>query len=128
MTEDEALKLKPGNRVEMKSGKSGWRIATVVKVVLWDQAGIDSAFRHWTNGPPAFIKVGSVRSVAVRSVCLTTAGRKSPVIYKNLLRLRPYNSPFDPITGNVFADWLEEHDFLDAANALRKAFPLVVEG
>ncbi len=30
----------------------------------------------------------------------------------------------DPLTANVFSDWLEEQGFIDAANALRKAFPL----
>lgn len=31
----------------------------------------------------------------------------------------------DPVAGNVMADWLEDNDFLEAANALRKAFPAV---
>lgn len=29
----------------------------------------------------------------------------------------------DPLSANIYADWLEENDFPEAAAALRKAFP-----
>lgn len=42
----------------------------------------------------------------------------------NLLSLPPKSPPADPLSANVYADWLEENNYPEAAAALRKAFPL----
>lgn len=65
MTEQEALALKPGDRVEMRAVRSNWRVATVVEVVVWDQAQLDAAIRRPSHALGN--AVGTVRHVAVRS-------------------------------------------------------------
>lgn len=44
---------------------------------------------------------------------------------KTVTNIEPYwLEPADCVSANVYADWLEEQGFLEAANALRKGFIL----
>jgi hypothetical protein len=102
MTEGEALALKPGDAVEFMGPRG------------WEPGIVGDAWVHPRSGLPY---------VTVRRPGATRAGHKLPAFSRSVLRLRrPVN--LDPLPANVFADWLDDHDFPEAAAALRRAFPL----
>ena len=100
MTDDEALRLVPGDHVRtFISGQE--RLAVVVANYgrLWDGA------------------VG----IRVRRVGQTPTGRPHNGRRRHARDLQPAVRPDDGSYG-VYADWLEEHGFAEAAGALRAAF------
>lgn len=62
-------------------------------------------------------------TVRVRRDGFVRAGWKYPSIIRNLNQVWPQTVP-DPLSANVYADWLEEHGEEKAAEMLRAAFPL----
>lgn len=101
MTEQEALALKPGDRVEAKMGDT-WRHCKVLHVLSFND--------------------GSFHTMLVRRIGLQRNGREFTPIYKwNLKQLRPVGANY---AQQVYADWLEQEGYPEAAAALRKRFPL----
>jgi hypothetical protein len=62
--------------------------------------------------------------VLIRRLGKTTAGRKYPTMQYHLNHLRLHRK-YDPFTANVFADFLEENGYIEAAQLLRSKFPMV---
>jgi hypothetical protein len=107
MTEEEALALNPGDRVEVKvDGK--WATATVLK-----SGTGDLRFRGQTW-------------VSMRRVGLTHSGRPFNRIVRHGWELKHVRlvRRLDPLTANVYADWLDDRGQHEAARMLREAFPL----
>ena len=102
MTHEEARKLKPGDRVEILY-KGEWLRATVLKVD-----------RSWAI-------FGARPAVSCQPSGLTPKGRGRRPVARWPEEVRP---PRDPVSANVFSDWLDDHGFVEAADALRKAFPI----
>lgn len=59
----------------------------------------------------------------LRRLGKTTAGRQYPKFVKQIRYLKLYRK-YDPLTANVFADFLEENGYTEAAELLRNKFPL----
>ncbi len=101
MTDEEARRLQPGNRVRL-SFRGRAYLARVISVT-----------RFGGMLPPR---------VRIQPEGRTEDGSlfaRRTVSPKNLYRPEKH----DEATANIFADWLEEAGFIDAAHALRKAFP-----
>lgn len=122
MTEQEALALKPGDRVEARYNVDEWILAKVIAVQVVTIDWLDSIVGRRVADK---VKVGQLRHVLVRrEATIPTDGkpRLYPAVSRSPRNLR--HTPDQHVTGNVFADWLEENDFSEAAQALRKRFPL----
>jgi uncharacterized protein (TIGR02996 family) len=116
MTEEEALRLKPGDTVLVKS-RSGYRKAPI------DQEQDEAIARLMASvfGQTAVREKRLVLYVAIRWPELRPNGRRFPPQrrYSEALRHAP-----EPIAANVYADFLEENGHPEAADLLRKHFPL----
>lgn len=119
MTEQEALALKPGDRVEAYYYDTGLRVAVVVRVYIVEER--DYATVRGIRGLYDGCKVGDFYSCRVRPLGRTARGGAYPSTIRFADELRRSH---DPIAANVYADWLEESGYLEAAAALRKRFPL----
>ena len=107
MTDIEALALKPGDRVEAQLD-GVWRLCVIETVEM----------RYMQHPPLVFYRY--------RRIGKTRRGHRFPLnqVWHGesvLVRRVPHH---DPVTANVFADFLEDHGEVIAANLLRKTFPL----
>ena len=110
MTEHKARRLKLGDRIEVFH-RGSRRPA---------QPGCVTGFG--TNDEGEFnIRV---RLDGLHGNGLTRSGRVRQADWYHYVHLR-LPTVLDPLPANVYADFLEEHGFPDAAVALREAFPLV---
>ncbi len=100
MTHEEALTLKEGNWLSIKQGAS------------WTRA-IFLGYRP---------SLRSAKKVCVRKPGFDTLGRKKCGLWRRLKDVQKTDS-LDPVSANVFADWLEEQGESKAARMLREAFP-----
>lgn len=106
MTDEEALKLKPGDRVE---------------AITMTRPRLCEFVREWV---PCLV-ASVTRRGPVRVVVCPVGRPWNRVRYTNRAVVpRNVRWPCDPLTANVFADHLEEHGFEEAAAFLRRAFPL----
>lgn len=62
--------------------------------------------------------------LACRMRCVTPTGRSKLTTFFTGERIYSVERQLDPITANVFADWLEENGENRAAAKLRSAFPI----
>jgi hypothetical protein len=62
-------------------------------------------------------------TVLLRRKGFDGAGKRFPVFRRPAAEARLVRK-YDPVRGNIYADYLEEHGFAEAADALRAAFPL----
>lgn len=124
MTEQEALALKPGDRVEARYNIDEWVLAKVIAVQVVTVDWLDSIVGRRVADK---VKVGQLRNVLVRrEATIPTDGK--PRLYPAVIRSpRNLRNLEQRETANVFSDFLEESGFLEAAIALRKKFPLVVD-
>jgi hypothetical protein len=111
MTDEEALRLHPGQRVEaymIKRGTGGaaWWPAVVVEVDDWRSAS------NWRSVV-----------VSVRPLGVTPKGHRYA---ERWIRSRQISIPWakDNLPANVYADFLDEKGEHQAADLLREAFPL----
>ncbi len=104
MTDAEAAKLKPGDRLRWIRGP---RVDIVRVVVNY----------HFGSGPPA---------IRIRPEGMTRAGAARPSVEIGRGADLHFMKEHDPVTANVFADWLAEQGEYKAADMLRAAFPYSV--
>lgn len=118
MTVDECKALKPGDRVEAKFGYNEWRVVVVTRVLLADQNG---GYWAWNRAMrrEVTLKAGDLRWVECKTH--RPAGGRAPEVRRTPAQLRPVP---DLLRAHVYADWLDENGFPEAALALRKRFPL----
>lgn len=120
MTEQEALALRPGDRVEARYLPDEWALVRVVavEVVTVEWLALHQRFLDR-------VRIGDLRYVVVRrdSLMRTAKGRplQYPMVNRAPRNLRPCP---DPVAANVYSDWLWENGHYEAAAALRKRFPL----
>jgi hypothetical protein len=111
MTEQEALKLKPGDKVEVHQCQGGrnhqwkWKVATFL--------GLD--LLHSSNF--------TLRVLKYRIDGLTAKGREKPIRQAVAMYFRRIPN-HNPVSANVYADYIDEHGEHKAAALLREAFPL----
>lgn len=105
MTEEEAKALKKGDRVSVWAHKERQYVAAKVSSVI-----------------PRSYPAGAV-IVYLRRMGKTASGSRYPLVSKFPWDVYPPPAR-DTTTANVFADWLEDEGFTDAASALRLAFPI----
>src|SRR3954468_3260071 len=112
MTDEEALALKEGGRVEALYGRR-WFVADVLAVCDW---------RSTVRGLCPF---GGSRpiTIAVRKTGRGKGGRCLSSCHKTPAELRGPRI-LSTASANVYADWLDEHGEQMAAHKLRRAFPL----
>jgi hypothetical protein len=110
MRREDFLKLKVGDRVLLKrSTTEEWERAVVEEIIPFYPT--DFGYSHTIHVRP--LRRDSIgRRVAAVMILEDWCG----------IWLRPIE---DQTTANVFADWLEEEGFLEAAEALRAKFPFV---
>jgi len=106
MTEREIQALQIGDRVTTRIGSESVLCAVVS--------------RAWRTGRELSWRIPLRRVVPVKA-CVTFERRAIEIALA---------SRYDPLTANVFADWLEENGEIRAAAKLRAVFPLApaVEG
>lgn len=101
MTGEEALKLRPGDKVEC------WYTDTAVKCYV--------------------VEVVSAEKVVVRRIRdrwpFNEQGRLYPAMPKHPKLIRR-DRAYDPAVANIYADWLEEAGEVKAAALLRAEFPI----
>lgn len=98
LTAGEVQALAPGEIVEVTAriaSKKHWRKGTVVRVSLG--SAVVSLFGRARNG------------------------RRLADVWRDWGHIR---WPIDPVPANIYADFLEDHGFPEAAAKLREAFPL----
>jgi hypothetical protein len=100
VTDDEALRLEPGDRLV---GVISGRLAVVEMVEVY----------------PA----GLGHNIVTRRTGKTAAGHKFPPVVRRSKFYQRLPQPDAPAF-HVAADWLDEQGFPEAAMALRRAFPL----
>lgn len=110
MTSEEALSLRVGDVVELDrtfGKKAGWVRAVIVRTVYVEHR-----------------ELGDIYLVSMRRDGLNRNGKKhsSRIVSTKFLRRPPH---YDPTTSNIFADYLQERGFHEAAEVLRTAFPIV---
>lgn len=106
MTADEAAKLKPGDRVEARvpDPDGGWR---------WHPAVVlDKDLRGWSWDTGVRVKYFA-------------PGCRAVTVWRKPAGIRP---SADRPAANVFADYLEERGYSEAAAELRRAFPVASWG
>lgn len=126
MSEDEARKLKPGDKIEaIVSGE--YRDAIVIEVREvhdgWVMVYDSSGRGRWARSRHPRIVIDCRRAGLARN------GREFPELEKQLSEVQPLGTTStkvieENIEPNVFADWLEEQGHDEAAKALRKRFPI----
>ena len=109
MTIDDAKQLKEGDRVLTRTFSSSRRLATVeaivVQIIVLEVHGMLRA------------------SVRMRKLGRTKSGNIMPVIERWHYDVQ-LKSKYDSTTANVFADYLDEWGYNEAAEFLRKKFPI----
>ena len=103
MTNEEALMLKEGDRVATKVGSSMCNCRVTGIFPSQDKS--------------------YVILVYVRREGKSAQGRLYPILGRPPVLIRQLPN-HDPLEGNIYADVLEEHGHLEAANLLRRMFPL----
>jgi hypothetical protein len=107
MTEEEAAKLKEGDIVEIRIGGKIVRAKVEAEVSWWCNA--------YRGRKPIHIRVSRCGK--------TTVGGKYPSLLRDIKEITRFVSrPSE--TANVFADFLEENGHVEAADLLRREFPL----
>lgn len=109
LTDEEARQLKVGDLVLCRIGKSTatCEITRTAEHIKQDWRGTD----YW--------------QVRLRKVGTSMSGARFPDQAKSAYQLFHYHGKQDIVRANVFADFLEEKGFSEAATALRQAFPLI---
>jgi hypothetical protein len=112
MTLEEAIRLRPGDAVEVLS-KGAWVPGVVTALpVLY----------HTVNTDEPYVDVKCSRRGHARRV---EQCAHHPDPRHESVRFAP--PPLLPGPANVYADWLEDHGHPKAAQLLREAFPLAKE-
>jgi uncharacterized protein (TIGR02996 family) len=107
VTDEEALSLRPGDRVMTRI--NGRRAA----------ARVTAAPLAW-GGRDVVIPLRREEGV-------NAAGRRCPQMRHPARKVTSLTGRNDPATANVFADWLEERGEHRAADLLRAAFPMCLQ-
>lgn len=107
-TNKELSELKQGEAIACKMGRQWCKC-----IVTW----VDREFEG-----------NHVTLVHVQRLGLTSAKTPYATVPKYPSEIHHVTADLEPLTSNVYADWLEEHEFHEAAKALRQAFPIIVLG
>lgn len=113
MTDEEAAKLQSGDRVWI-TGQMGSQPKKALAVVV--------SVRLLTD---PYIVAGRKVEIKARRLGKNSQGNRNPCSSRPTKWVE-LAEKYDPTTANVFADFLEEYGHLDAAELLRKHFPIGV--